>query len=818
MNNRRFVPSTASGNVDLRNIPTLLIEKAEVVTGGASAAWGSDAVSGVVNFVLKDNIDGVHSTLQGGISERGDSEELRFSIASGTSFGRGRGSVVAGLDYMDYRGIGPQYERSWGRQEVGIITNGSFASNGLPNFIISPQVRSSNMTPGGLIVSGPLRGTAFGPGGTPYQFNFGQVFGASMIGGEFAGPNPTLAANLGTPVSAVAALAAVNYDFSDRVSGFFELSASRAESGGASQETRDPGNLTIRQDNAYLPASVRQQMIDLGLQTFTMGRINSDVGKIKLDGETEVMRLAAGLNGSLAGGWRWDAYAQYGQSEYALEFGPNNRRRIEWPLAVDAVVNPANGQIVCRSTLTNPNNGCIPVNVFGDGSLQTNPYAFGSAKFWLDYEQTVFAANLQGEPFSTWAGDVSTAIGIEYREEKATGRSDPISQQPQPDGSIGGWLLGNQLPLDGKFDVLEGYLETVIPLARDLPGIQELDLNAAVRRTDYSISGGVTTWKAGLNYRPTDTLRFRGTVSRDIRAPSLDEFFQAGGSSNTFVFDPVLGQSVQIREVQQGSLGLQPEEADSFTAGLVWTPGSGNFNLSLDWFSIEIDGVIGSLGAPRITNGCFAGNTALCDLIVFNPNGTIAFVVNSLQNLDQQSTEGLDLELLYRVPMSSLWGSLPGDLTARLLVTYLSDYSTTDAAGKTDRVGKLSNHERVPGMPEYTGLLNVDWRGEATSLGVQLRYVHSGIFNPTLTVGSGAARTINNNSVPSRTYVNLTAQRDFMIGDNDLQLYMIVNNVLDKDPPWVPAGAAGGINESSTQANQYDVIGRMYRLGARIKF
>src|SRR5690242_20057694 len=181
---RRHVPTAATGSVDIKVVPTLLVDRVEVVTGGASAAYGSDAVSGVVNIVLKNNLQGIRATVSGGISGQNDGEERRLSLAAGTSFAGGRGHVMAGVDYLKVGEIGTQLTRDWGRRDVGLVTNAAFATNGLPNFITSPGVHSAITTPGGLIVSGPLKGIAFGPGGTTYNYQFGQVFGSTMIGGD----------------------------------------------------------------------------------------------------------------------------------------------------------------------------------------------------------------------------------------------------------------------------------------------------------------------------------------------------------------------------------------------------------------------------------------------------------------------------------------------------------------------------------------------------------------------------------------------------------------------------------------------------------
>lgn len=800
INGRRHVPTAATGSVDIKVVPTLLVDRVEVVTGGASAAYGSDAVSGVVNIALKDSLSGIRGTVQGGISRRGDGAEHRLSIAAGSAFAGGRGRIMAGFDYVKIGSIGTQLTRGWGRRDVGLITNSAFATNGLPNFIISPDVHSAVTTPGGLIVSGPLRGIAFGPGGTTSTHYFGQVFGSTMIGGSGANQNENLLALLGTPIESVNGLASAKFDVSDKVQLFAELSGGFSNTGGASQEPRDRGNLVIRRDNAFLPSSVRALMIANNLQTITIGRVSNDIGKIRLDRDDTTYEAVAGATARF-GPWTADAYVQHGKNVYDLDFGPNNRKQVEYLNAVDAVVDPASGQIVCRSGAP----GCIPVNLFGDGSLTLNPYVNGSAHFRLVTTQSVAAANLRGTPFSTWAGPVALAIGAETRRDHAVGTSDPISQRVNANGSVGGWILGNQLPEVGTIKVFETYAEAQAPIARGL------SLNGAVRRTHYSLSGTVYTWKAGGTYEPFAGLRFRATRSRDIRAPNIAELFENGGSSNTNVFDPVLGRSVQIREISAGNPGLKPEKADTLTAGAVLQPAFlPRLSASVDFFDIRIRDAIATLGAPTLTQGCFAGNQLYCRSVTFNSDGTIAFVTNTRLNLAQAATRGIDLELNY-----SRARALGGTLSAKLLATRVLKLTNTTPAGVQDRLGQVSNFNRTGGVPKWTADAFVDYDRGPAHLGLQARFVGPGLFSTILHEGTGA-NSINRNSVPAFVYLNASGGYRFAVGRNrTVELFGAINNLLDKDPPMIPSGAAGGINESSTNGQFYDVVGRFYRFGAR---
>jgi outer membrane receptor protein involved in Fe transport len=810
INDRRHVPTATTGSVDLKVVPTLLVDRVEVVTGGASAAYGSDAVSGVVNIVLKNDLTGIRGTADYGISEHGDGEEHRLSLAGGTSFANGRGHIMAGFDYVKIGGIGTQLTRDWGRRDVGLITNPVFAANGLPNYIISPNVHSAITTPGGLIVSGPLRGIAFGPDGTTYNYNFGNVFGSTMIGGEGAGQNENLLALLGTPIKSINGLASATFDVTPDVQLYAELSGGASDTGGASQESRDRGNLVIHRDNAFLPVSIRNLMIADNLQTITIGRVSYDTGKIQLDRIDDTYEAVAGVTTHF-GPWTADASVQYGKNIYDLDFGPNNRKQLEYLNAVDAVVDPATGNIVCRSTLTSPSNGCVPVNVFGNGSLTLNSYVNGTAEFRLVTTQAVASGNIRGTPFSTWAGPVALAFGVEGRRDHAVGTSDPISQRANANGSIGGWLLGNQLPEKGTIRVFETYAEAQAPLAKDAPFARELSVNGAIRRTHYSLSGTVYTWKAGVSYVPVSGLRLRAIRSRDIRAPNISELFENGGSSNTNVFDPVLGRAVQIREIEAGNPNLKPEKADTLTAGAILQPAFlPRFSASVDYYDIKIRDAIATLGAPTLAQGCFAGNQLYCQSITFNPDGSIAFITNTRLNLAQAASRGIDFELNYSQPQL-----LGGRLTAKLLATRVLKLTNTTPAGVQDRLGQVSNFNRTAGVPKWVGDAFLDYDRGPAHFGLQARFVGPGVFSTILHEGTGA-NSINRNRVPAFVYLNPSASYRFRLSDHrSVELFAAVNNLLDTDPPMIPSGAAGGINESSTNGQFYDVVGRFFRFGVR---
>lgn len=812
LNGRRFVPAGADGVVDLKLIPSLLIGQAEVVTGGASAAWGSDAVAGVVNFILKDQLDGIEGSIQTGITERGDNSEIRAALAAGTQLLDGRLKVSVGGDYIDNRGIGNQFTRDWGRREVGLITNTAFATNGLPNYIIAPNVYSSLFSPGGLINAGPLRGTAFGPGGTPYQFNYGQLYGSSMIGGGAPFTSLANATQLGAPYDAKILMGSASFKVSPALELFTEVNAAWASSGGVSQQPRDAA-ITIRSDNAYLPQSVRQQMLAQGLATITVGRIFNDTGPAEIESRNRTFRVVGGARGDLGGGWSWDAYYQFGRNHFSIVVGPNNRIVENFRRAVDAV--NVNGTIVCRSTITAPTNGCRPQNIFGDGSLVVDNYSFGTASFDLYTEQRVASVNLKGDPFSLWAGPVSIAVGAEYRKEETDGTSDALSQQRQPNGSVGAFQIGNQLPISGAYDLWEVYAEAVVPVLRDSALGKSLDLNGAVRRTEYSTSGGVVTWKAGLTWDLFDGLRVRGTRSRDIRAPNLIDLFQSGGSSFVNVFDRVLNQQVQVRELQLGNTALQPERADTWTAGIVYQPKFlSGFSLSVDYYNIKVSDAIGTVPSSLAVLRCNAGITAFCSQVEYNSDGTIRNTLVRSLNLNAFEVAGLDVEARYDFNL----GALPGRFSIRALGAYVDKFVQVDLAGRNDYVGKLSQFNRINGVPRLTGNVDLTYSSDSFIANIQGRLVGGGKYHTIFTEGAGAANTINENDVPAIFYTSLSLTKNVEIGnDRKVGFFAVINNLFDVDPPYLPSGTIGAANETSVNPAFHDVAGRSYKVGVRFK-
>ena len=609
---RRFVPSTASGQVDLNLIPTLLVTRVDVVTGGASAAYGSDAISGVVNVLLDKKLSGFKADISSGISEEGDAGERRASAAFGTAFAGGKGHFVVGGEYVDSDGVDSYFSRDWGREQPELVSYVGARPAGTPSRFYARGVQALNYAYGGVILGvnadtnaangrDVLRGIQFGPGGTVQPFPYGDAVGTSAT--NFTGGDPGLYARTGhqlvLPIKRRVAMGHLDYEFSDALTAFAEFNWGRSAATFHASPVRDTTatSLVIRRDNAFLPSSIATIMDANGITSFGLGREYSDFGQVRAKNENTTTRGAVGLNGNLGGGWSWDAYYQYGKNIFDSTL---NGLRLEqnFRFAADSVL--LNGQAVCRDATARAN-GCVALNPFGQGSPSAASIAYvtGLATYRVKTEQQVAAANLRGSPFATWAGDVAIALGAEYRKESADAVADPIS-------NAGGFNYSNPRSFSGSYDVKEGFVEIVAPLARDLPLLQKLDVNAAVRLTDYSSTGRVTTWKVGGTWAPVDGLLVRATRSRDIRAPNNSELFSTLTSRSSLV-NSFTGATDQLVVIASPSPDLKPETSDTFTVGAVLSPSFlPGLNISVDYYDIKVEGAISSIPAQTIIDRCAA--------------------------------------------------------------------------------------------------------------------------------------------------------------------------------------------------------------------
>lgn len=826
LDGRRYVPTNPTGAVSINNIPQALIDRVDIVTGGASAAYGADAVAGVVNLRINSKMQGVRATLQGGAAEEGDYRQILASVAAGTKVTE-RLHLVVGGEFSDNNGIGRLFDRDWSACGPGLLTNPNAGNGGLgtpeqPRFFVTEcGVRSSNVTYAGVIsgatftpgngaaitniVNLPsyLKGIQFSNSGQAIPYNFGtQVSSGSMLGGD--GLNGVGEQVGATPITRYSGFGRLTWEVGSNFELFAEVSYHKFNS----EQDNIPSSFqySLRSDYVFLPAALRQTMVNNNVATITVGKNNLDHSRVRTTFDTDTFQTAVGLSGEFAPGWKVDAYYGYGRN-YTENFGRNVRVTGNYTLALDSIDDPRTPGIVdpiCRSTIANPGNGCVPLNILGivnpnDPALL---YVNGFQTFISDIRQNTIAATVRGKPFSTWAGPVAFAIGAEYRDQDLAVDYDVRSQA----GAFG----APSLPYSGQVHVKELFGELMVPLLKDSSLGKRLSLDLAGRITDYSTSGTVETWKAGLDYSLSDSIRFRATRSRDIRAPSLAELFQRSGSSNLNVtdFDPrFLGQSYLITALTAGNPNLKPEIADTFTGGLVLTPTAiPGLRLSVDYYDIQIKDAIIQITPAATVQQCFTVNTAACAFITRGSDGRIASVFSGPVNLASAMTRGVDVELQYSLPVGA------DRITLQTLVNYLIKTELDDGIAKIrlDNSMAQSTVAALGGNPRWKANFNASYVAEDFRLSGTARYVGGGYIDRTMT-----AKDLDKLTVKGRVYFDLSGEVTLFKPKGEgskVALFAAVQNLLDTDPPITGAGGYG------TTRGLFDTIGRQFIGGVRLNF
>jgi iron complex outermembrane recepter protein len=788
----RFVPTSAGGAVDLNVVPSLLISRIDVVTGGASAAYGTDAVAGVVNILLDKKFEGLKLQLDGGETSYGDGGDLHAGIAWGKGFADGRLHVVVGAEYEDAQGIGSCSEvRSWCAQGYSEFTNGAYLTNGQPHYIIAPGGTSFEPTTGMLdsLAFGYLgqfnnAGTALGPF-NPGTYGTGLPFTATQNG---AGPNTYDGVTIRPPVIHWSLYSHTEYDITDHLQAGLDLSFAQRRS--TNQQASDgpgaPANL-IFPDNAYLTPGVAAAMA--GVPAFLYEDTANELSLVNST-TNNAGRVVFSLKGDLAGSWKWDGYYTWGENGTRQRLANDI---VEWlgiPTAIggppaptgtydffnwatNAVVNPATGGIQCAATI--PGNpaynalaaGCVPLNLFGAKNANPAALAYAYRDLHEDdaYTQQVVSGSANGELFSGFgAGPVQAAIGAEYRHQMASVTHD-MADQPW----YNQYLLGYGQDYSGTIDVIEGFGEINAPLLKDLPLARNLSLDLAVRETENKndeTSAGQSekfnfpTWKLSVLYDPTDWLRLRADRSRDTRAPSFYELWSQsisqgglfGTVPNPWVNGPGtpgFGTAVDAARVQTGSydpaVGLRPEQATTSTVGFVITPTGplDGLKLSADWWDITIANAIAEIGASigggaTIVNSCFAGFSYYCQFIQGTPNGTGGFsqitgVENYNLNLGSYTVRGYDFEADYRLPFSRFASGRGDSLDFRVLATYQYDQIVSPGEGVPSynfagQSGPTGAFGDFNTVPKWQGNAFVTYANGPFTGVIQVRYVGSGKY------------------------------------------------------------------------------------------
>jgi iron complex outermembrane receptor protein len=811
LDNRRVVESTTAGGVDTVTLPFGLIKRVEVVTGGASAAWGSDAVAGVVNFVLNREYQGLGANVESGVSSRGDAGYVKANLTAGHSFADGKGHIVAEFDYFNQSQGVDLIDRDFFKSRAVVNNPAYVAGNGQPRQITVSNVGTSNVSPGGVFIGSVaadgtsntvLRGLQFLPNGTVAPYNFGNQSGLVQYGGDFDN-TVGLARSISTPLNYANFFAHADYEITPGIKAYIEgfYGKTNYNENGYLYYLRQ-GNIQIKPDNAFLPASIRNQLT--GQQYALLGKDTVDFGPPTSHNSRDVWRAVAGLDGEIGASWKWHAYYTHGESITNL-YAYNDTIIANFNNAVDAVRDPVSGNIVCRSTLTNPTNGCVPLNLFGVGvaSPAAIAYTHGTAFQRAIVKLDVVSADATGTLFSLPAGDVSVAFGGDYIRNEASSTQDALALARA-------YAVQNFQPFYGKRNVKEGFVEAVIPILKDAPLAERLELNAAGRITDYSTSGSVRTWKVGISDQVFHDLRIRGTLSRDIRAPTLSDLFSGGTLTQQPVFDSLTNKTYPQYTNATGNPALRPELADTATVGFIYSPSFiPGLQFSVDYYRISLKGAISSISAAQELAFCNAGQTQYCQYVHRDASQAILSIDTVPVNVASLRTVGWDFEVDYRHRVG------PGIFTFRGLASYVPVFRQVDALGNvTDLAGQVA--DLTPGEPKFKANAYATYEQGPYTVTLNARYVGPAKLQNNWVSGVD----IDNNHVDSFLTFGLTGVVK-VGGRGNFTLTFGVDNLFDRKPidlPVVPNTVQYSAPGLGGRFDLYDPMGRSFRVGVRTKF
>jgi len=870
VNTRRFVPTNQGDGVDLNFLPSILIDHIDSVTGGASAAYGSGAISGVQNIFLDRKLDGGKASIDTFQTGQGDGQDTHAAFAFGTKFMNDRANFVIGYEHEKSDAV-RCLDRSWCQNGVGFITG----NPGQPSNVLASNVRMNQMSYTGVFNSfagGPTTQQANAAGTGLIPFNIGQGANAvpfnNVVGGD--GISIYQYTNLSSPVDRDVATGLFTLPVGEKTTMSIDVSWGKVDTTNVTGALND--NLsTIHGDNAYV-------QLNPGLQAAVnpiFGALLNKDWTSQLDSHstftTDVKRAAIGFDGAFGdSSWTWDAYYQYGNTDRE-QLVADNRHLNAYLMAIDSVLD-AGGNPVCRVTrdgfaaaaaatpayaFANPQiaNGCVPLNPFGNGPISkaAHDYSFGFLQENLDYTQQVAAFDASGDIWKGMgAGPFQLAAGVEYRTELGHNIG---SQNGAPDYVRTDYLIQYGESFSGKVNVTEAFAELNTPLLRDRPGASRLEFNTAIRESNYNNQGlegttgesrshSFTTWKVSGIYDPVDWFRFRTTRSRDMRAANFRELYygqkiHAGGAfgycgpASTFQADPCDWSL-------EGNVDLKPETADTTTFGVVFTPTehANGFQLAIDAFNIQITDAIQQANIRRVLDGCqISGLPEFCALLVPDVPGNYAYNpatnsgVSSIRALSFNGSaytyKGVDLTGNYRMDLKSA-----SSLNFRLLATHMTEQKFQPTPGQpfVDVVGQTgtSNSFLSDYQPTADWVANFATTYARNRLSVtgQVRYTSSGVMNYYgVTPGDAGYATaapplvtMSANSVPSHEIFTLAGSYDFDMKGTKLQLFASIDNLFDKDPPIAVGSGFGGNGNGGTNPVFFDALGRAYRIGLRATF
>jgi outer membrane receptor protein involved in Fe transport len=841
---------------DINNIPPSLIQRVDIVTGGASAVYGSDALAGVVNFIMKRNFEGLQLDAQGGAFQHQNENSISqvaaaagqpfpkgstwgggqqsASLTWGRNFDDGRGNVTAFLGYRNLEGVGTS-ERDFMTCNLSAPAAGFACS--LSSTTYPGQFQLTNPATGVVrttVAIDPSTGNTFRTYRSTDGFNNGNTY------------------DLQAPTQRTNAYAFGTYRFSDALEVYGEMGLMRNR---VDVRLSPTGVFTVPQTipcaNPFLSAQqVSQLCTSVGLTAAQDARVlvsyRNALGGSRHDYTShDSLRAVAGVRGDLSAKWRFDAYAQFGRTDYS------SRLSNEFSLARFGrsltVVSDAAGKPVCRSTLNGTDPNCVPFNIWQIGAVSPSAldYVASNATRTGELRQSIASGALTGDlDFrSPWAKQpAAVALGAEFRDEYINFAPDSSYQARDLAGNSGG-----EFPIRGSFNVKEAFAELRVPLAENVAWARSLALEAGYRRSSYSTAGSTDSYKLAGEWAPNREFRLRSGLNKAVRAPNLSELFGPQRIVTAAISDPCEGsapratlaqcQASGVQTAQYGNIApaagqqsgaqvggnpnLLPETSNTFTAGFQLTPTSlPAWSFSVDYFDIKVDKLIANVPAG-ITLGQCINIGQFCDLIKRNATTgslvTGGFVVTTSINSGYLKTSGFDLAVSGSIPMKSFSDAFSGRLGLNWASTRLSSYEVQILPGteayRCD--GFYGVNCGVP-LPKWRHRVSVSWASHnGTGLTATVRHLGA-VANDRTSPATFLRGTFQayDSAMSARTYLDLSGS--WAMGKHTT-LRAGINNVADLDPP-LSASTGGAVASGPVFPGVYDVLGRQLFASVSYRF
>lgn len=818
MDGKRVPPTLYNGAVDVDLIPQLFVERVDIVTGGVSAVYGSDAMTGVVNYVIDRKFNGFKADASYGRSEQGDAAKSNLGLAYGAQLAPGL-HVEAGVEHRKEGGIDRRSDRDWLNQ-VGVTGAGTLANP----YVLQSNLRQKAFPAGGLISSGALAGQVFKQNGVLSPFVAGTATGTSAI--EVGGDGGYWDSGLLSRLEGNQLFGRVDYDISKEVRAYGQVSGNLKTNTNFA-ETNQLNGVSLRRTNAFLPAQY-QSLIPASQATFAFSKFMTDIDRIEADSDSKQWVYTAGLEGRL-GGVKANVDYTHGVSKLdTVMHNVINRQKLAG--ALDAVT--SGGKTVCNITVTNPGlaDDCVPLNVFGPNaaSAAAIDYVTDDVNFASKTVMDGISAQVTGSPFDNWAGPVNTALSGEWRK---TSFSSTSSARPTDLVNCTGLSLNctagtprteyvfGESPQSVSQRVWEVAGEVDMPLLKDAAFAKKLDFNGAARYTSYDTSGNYVTWKVGLDWSVTDALRLRATRSRDIRAPTLYDLFAPQSQVNVRPTDTLTGTSPTVPQIDQSNPNLTAEIGNTTTVGIVWKA-MPKLSFALDAYRIKISDAITTLSGSTAAfqSACYAsGGTSPYCALQQRPKGftdtsasnAVTTWINRSVNISEIETMGLDFEANYSARL------FDRPMSLRLLTAWQPHVyyrqpgvATLDQGGVAFGAGgmaatpsvRVSGFFRFRPLDNFTVDVTERWRNAMKLSG-----------DTSVVWADNHLRSFGT------TGINFAYKLD--MGKGDAQLFFNIENLFDATPPvgaYEGNGTRAGLRDGFALGD--DPRGRYFTVGLKTMF